>query len=64
MSLAWSVGDHEEIYKSLLDNFNEIFIKYMSVYPQSYWYIHVKKLLCKTGNKLYNLKLANNFVSK
>ncbi|GLV34652.1 uncharacterized protein CBL_09133 [Carabus blaptoides fortunei] len=60
MSLAWCVGDYENVLNNNIDLLNEIVSEYMKNYPQLYWYIHVKNLVCKTGNKMFNFNLTSN----
>ncbi|KAF2898874.1 hypothetical protein ILUMI_07302 [Ignelater luminosus] len=58
MSLVWCVGDYENEISKILPQLCMGTEEVLNNYPQSSWYNYVTHLECKSGNKLFNLKLT------
>ncbi|KAJ8927871.1 hypothetical protein NQ314_019615 [Rhamnusium bicolor] len=57
MSIAWCVGDFERELNLVLPQLNDVLQELMDNYSQENWYIYVEYVLCKTGNKHFQLYL-------
>ncbi|XP_050301754.1 U6 snRNA phosphodiesterase 1 [Anthonomus grandis grandis] len=57
LSIAWCVGDKKETLQTYLPKINQKFSELMQSHPQEEFYIYVNSLLCKSGNKYFQLML-------
>lgn len=58
MSIAWCVGDREEELVGHLPRLNAELEQLFSSFSQDNCYTIVMHLMCKTGNKMFLLKLS------
>lgn len=57
MSIAWCVGDYENAFKSVLPQLNHKLSEFFDNFDDDNWYIYVKSVYCKTGNKYFEFAL-------
>ncbi|KAI4472058.1 hypothetical protein MML48_1g03947 [Holotrichia oblita] len=58
MSIAWCVGDVEDIVKGILPDLNRHIIEMRDKFDDNNWYIVVNQLHCKIGNKLFTFDIS------
>lgn len=58
MSIAWSVGDHEEELKQELTKLNSELQSMLTSVALDYFSTYVSYLQCKSGNKVFNFPLS------
>lgn len=58
MSIAWSVGDHEEELRKILPNLNQELQSFIQDQMETVWYYYVTYIHCKCGNKLFTFALS------
>ncbi|XP_076272105.1 U6 snRNA phosphodiesterase 1 [Rhynchophorus ferrugineus] len=58
ISIAWCLGDQQNILESVLPQINEKLDDLKECYPEDQWYSVVEYLLCKIGNKQFQFQLT------